>query len=128
MKAEKIYKVVDVNDELPENSNTYHVEWHDDGRAIILGACTFRLWGKDEFDVSDEDDKDPQNPRGSQPDYWLKEEPEEQYCFSADELKEFARQVYTMGWANKVNCESVSMSKMDIAIAEQYLSSLNIKP
>ncbi len=104
MKAEKIYKVIDVNDELPE-----------------VGRYGIILEGSDCIDSANYTQyKTWDNLGENTPTHWLKEEPEPQYCFSADELKEFAKKVWN-------DCDDNWVKNKGIKL-KQYLSSLNIKP
>lgn len=71
---EKVLRWVKVGERLPKEKKCFCVRWlDDDENPAILGACIFNMWDNGEFDVSDDDDLDPKNPRGTQPDEWLEE-------------------------------------------------------
>ncbi len=98
MKPEKIYKVVDVNDELPtqmfntiSSGDSWKVGYFNKEDKFFYADTNFR---HHEF-----------------PESWLKEEPQPQYCFSADELKKLLHKLF-------------SLSPTEFA---EYISSLNIK-
>jgi hypothetical protein len=84
IEPKKVFIPVSVQDELPDIKNCYHVEWHHENNPPILGACIYEWYNKGEFDVSDDDDIDPTNPRSIQPTHWFKEQ--NLYCFTKEEL------------------------------------------
>jgi hypothetical protein len=70
----EVYVPIDVNDRLPIDKNCYHLEWCDKDDATILGQGIFAFFNPNEFDISDEDDENPANPRGAQPTHWLEKQ------------------------------------------------------
>lgn len=67
-------KWIKVSERLPDKTDCYFVRWVDDGHVVIKNACMWNfITAPGMFDVSDDDDPDPANPRSTQPDEWLDE-------------------------------------------------------
>ena len=89
-----VYVPVNVGDGLPESKECSFIYWERDntGKPMILSAAIFDYYNNGKFDVSDDNDEDPSNPRGAQPTHWLKEQ--ERYIFTKDELEFFLKDFF----------------------------------
>lgn len=72
---EQLYIWVDFDENdkstFPPKKEAYHVRWLEDGMPVSGSCCIFDWFDDKRFDVSDDDDIDPKNPRGAQPHQWL---------------------------------------------------------
>ncbi len=108
MKPEKIYKVVDVNDELPQDNDLHFCIC----RLVKSEKAFYQLAKWVSLDMQWSCETVLLNVT-----HWLKEEPQPQYCFSADELLKYTNDIVRKVLDGKVK-----------TLDNEYPSSLNIKP